>query len=361
LVFISLLNLGGRLKYSLLKILCCPVCRASNFVLETKKINRKAIWNSQFRLDEINQEGVDVDELLEREVQEGALHCDSCGRIYPILEGVPRMLTEESTDNRQSGHRTTTFKGPSSVWEDNFMELSSPLRKDDFLGKVVLDVGCGYGRHAYFAALCGAEVIAIDNSTDAVLSTKRNTNHLQNVHVIQADGANLPLRDESVDRVYSYGVLHHVDNSDQLLEASNTVLKSGGSMSLWVYGPRQGITLMINNALRGITTNMAHDDLLQFSRMIARGLRVFSHTPYRVLRPIPIVHSLVSHLPVHDHHKWPFDIVVADIYDRLRIPVCRWFTKEELERWYGNAGYADFTVQRIVRNNETFRSFGIKR
>ena len=156
-------------------------------------------------------------------------------------------------------------------------------------------------------------------------------------------------------------VLHHVDNAEDILSSANGVIKPGGSLSLWVYGPRQGMTLMINNALRGMTTSMSHEELLQFARMIARGLRVFSHTPYRFFRHVPVIHSIVSHLPVHDNHKWPFDIVVADIYDRLRIPVCRWFTKEELERWYGNSGYADINVQRIVRNNETFRSFGVKR
>ena len=106
---------------------------------------------------------------------------------------------------------------------------------------------------------------------------------------------------------------------------------------------------------------MSHEELLTLSRTIARSLRLFSHTPYRFLRHIPVVNTVVSHLPVHDHHKWPFEIVVADIYDRLRIPVRQWFTKEELERWYGDEGYIDFTVERIVRNNETFRAFGTKR
>ena len=350
-----------KVKYRLLKCLACPVCKTSNFVLETKKINPIRICNSHFQTEELSAEGVDLDELLEREVLEGAIHCDDCARVYPILEGIPRMVIEGKEDDSQSGHRTTSFSAPNPVWEENFNELSSPLSKPDFIGKQVLDIGCGYGRHTYFAALYGAEVVAIDNSTDAVLSTRRNTKHLKHVHVVQADGANLPFRDEYFDIAYSYGVLHHVENSAQLLEAANNVLKPGGSLSLWVYGPRQGLTLMVNNALRGMTTNMSHEELLTLSRMIARSLRLFSHTPYRLLRHVPLVSTVVSHLPVHDHHKWPFEIVVADIYDRLRIPICQWFTKEELERWYGDEGYIDFTVERIVRNNETFRSFGTKR
>ena len=64
------------MKYRLLKMLSCPSCRASRFVLESKKVKPIAVCNSHFRLDEIAAEGVDIDELLEREVYEGALHCD---------------------------------------------------------------------------------------------------------------------------------------------------------------------------------------------------------------------------------------------------------------------------------------------
>ena len=52
---------------------------------------------------------------------------------------------------------------------------------------------------------------------------------------------------------------------------------------------------------------------------------------------------------------------MADVYDRLRIPVKHWFTKEELEAWYADNGFADVHVTRRVRNNETFRALGTRR
>ena len=88
---------------------------------------------------------------------------------------------------------------------------------------------------------------------------------------------------------------------------------------------------------------------------------MFSHTPYRMLRHVPLAREVVTRLPVHDHHQWPFDVVVADVYDRLRFPVYQWFKGEELERMFSDDGYADVTVTRRVRNNETFRATGIRR
>ena len=176
-----------------------------------------------------------------------------------------------------------------------------------------------------------------------------------------ADAAQLPIKSQAIDHAYCFGVLHHIENPLEVMKKATDILKPSGSLSIWVYGPRQGLTLMINNALRGMTTNMSHDELLRFSRLIASSLRLFSHTPYKVFGQIPALRSVVSHLPVHDHHKWPFDVVVADIYDRLRIPVLHWFTGEDLEKWYGNMGYANFTVRRRVGNNETFCAIGFRR
>ena len=340
------------MKYRLMKWLICPHCKSDDLNLESLVTKKNEVYHSHVVGNE------DPEDWM-TEVVEGAIHCNSCGTIYPIREGVPRMVIGDLGPRSQ--HRTTVFNRVSQVWKEHFQELSSPLKAKDFLGRVVLDLGCGYGRHVYYAAHYGAEVIAIDSSEDAVLSTQRNTEDLVHVHVIQADGQQLPLKPQSIDRVYCYGVLHHVEQPKNILESATEVLRPGGTLSVWVYGPRQGFTLLVNNALRGATTSMDHEGLLKLSKLIAKSLRLFSHTPYKIFGDIPFIGSVVRHLPVHEHHKWPFDVVVADIYDRLRIPVLNWFTKEEIERWYANTGYVDFSVRRRVRNNETFCAIGVRR
>ena len=71
------------------------------------------------------------------------------------------------------------------MWEQHFFRAQLTSKKEDFIGKKVLDLGCGYGRHSYFAARYGAEVIAIDCSEDAVLATKEDTKDLKHVHIIK--------------------------------------------------------------------------------------------------------------------------------------------------------------------------------
>ena len=349
------------MKYRLVKWLACPACRRADFSLETTKTSTRPIYVGHFEPGEDQTPGVDLDRREEEEVIEGALHCGGCGSIYPVRDGIPRMLLSEAEVGPSSGHRFTGFDTAIPEWEENFRDFSSPLRPEDFLGKLVLDAGCGFGRHAFFAARYGAEVIAIDNSVDAVEAAARNCASLERVHVIQADLLALPVRDDLLDIAYCYGVLHHVEDPERILAELTSRVRPGGALSLWVYGPRQGATLMVNNALRGVTTGLEPEELLRFSHGIALGLRLFSHTPYLWLNKVPVVGPIVSHLPVHDHYRWPFDVVVADVYDRLRIPVKHWFTKEELEAWYADNGFADVHVSRRVRNNETFRALGVRR
>ena len=348
------------MKYRLLNWLACPQCRSQDLRLETVRSQTRQVHIGLFEPGE-QFAGVDLERREEQEVVEGALHCGDCGSVYPIREGVPRMLLPSSKPGPASRHAETLVDVARDEWEQNFRELSAPLKPNDFLGKLVLDAGCGFGRHAFFAARYGAEVVGIDSSADGIRAAHRNTSHLARVHVIEADIYNPPFREGVFDLTYSFGVLHHLERPQEAFKTLGMTVKAGGRFSLWVYGPRQGATLAASKLVRGITTDLTASQLESVSRGVARGLRLFSHTPYRLLRRVPVASDVVSHLPVHDHHQWTFDVVVADVYDRLRIPVHHWFTREELERMLTDDGYADVQVLRRVRNNETFCATGLRR
>lgn len=349
------------MKYRLLEWLRCPACLTSELALETTLAETRPALVGQFAPGERDLPGVDLAQQVEQEIVEGALHCGGCGALYPIRGGIPRMLPPGGVAGPASGHRLTTIDSQEPAWEENFRDLAEPLAPGDFLGRLVLDAGCGFGRHAQHAARYGAEVIALDSSVDAVESAARNCAPLGRVHVVQGDLLQPPLADGIFDLVYSFGVLHHLEEPRQAFNRLGLLVRPGGRLALWVYGRRAGLTRHVSNALRGVTADMEPEELQRLSTWIARGLRLFSHTPYRVLGRVPVARGVVSHLPVHDHHQWPFEVVVADVHDRLRIPVRHWFTGEELEAWLAEAGYADVHVTRRVRNNETFRAIGTRR
>lgn len=344
------------MKEKLLDWLACPGCGHSPLQLHPTKVEQIPVFAGH------NEEGAgSYGPATVPDVVEGSLHCPDCGVSWPIANGVPRLLPPGGAVGPDTGHRLTEFDGPVPQYEENFRELIDPLTPDDFLGRTVVDAGCGFGRHAFFAARYGAEVIALDSSPEAVASAARNLHGLVHAHVVLGDIAHPPLRRQAFDIVYSLGVLHHVPEPAACFRSLDELVAPGGKLCVWVYGPRQGLTRIATGALRGATSEMDSQQLHRFSQAIAAGLRVFSHTPHRLLGRTPVLSSVVTHLPVHDHSRWPFEVVVADVYDRLRIPVTCYLTGEELERWYADAGYADIRVTRRVRNTESFRGSGVRR
>src|SRR5258705_12087780 len=101
----------------------------------------------------------------------------------------------------------------------------APVGRDAFAGRRVLDAGCGKGRHLRLAAAFGAkEVIGVDLGP-AVDAAARNTVDLDNVHVVQGDLTRPPFRRESMDLIYSIGVLHHLPEPEAGFRALAPILR----------------------------------------------------------------------------------------------------------------------------------------
>jgi len=344
------------MKYALLQWLACPACRSTELGLEMRRTRTSS---PATRLDP-DTPGYDPTSGTLQEVVEGELRCASCSTRYTIEDGIPRLVVSPPRVVA-SAHVSTHFDASAPEWEEAFLDLASPLGPSDYLGQLALDVGCGFGRGAYFAARYGAEVIAVDVDPEVIATCRHNTRRFPRVHPVQADATRLPFRPATFSLVYAYGLLHHLEDPMAVFHECSRMLEPGGRFSLWVYGPRQGTAAALSALLRGITKEMPSSELLNVSRLIASVLRLASHTPYRLLRHLPGMRSLISHLPLHEHHRWPYDVVVADIFDRLRIPVTRTFTREEIEARFVDEGYLDVRTSMRMGNNESVRALGTRR
>jgi 2-polyprenyl-3-methyl-5-hydroxy-6-metoxy-1,4-benzoquinol methylase len=98
-------------------------------------------------------------------------------------------------------------------------------------GKTLLDIGSSWGRWSIAAARKGYRVTAIDPSLGAVLAGKRVAKSLGlEIEFIVGDARFLPFRDESFDRVFSYGVIQHFSkaNAAVAVKEIGRVLKADG-------------------------------------------------------------------------------------------------------------------------------------
>ena len=101
-------------------------------------------------------------------------------------------------------------------------------------GHMVLDLGCGFGRHAFEVLRRGAEVVACDmalNELHEVRATYAATAELGEITVTSGafasagDATRLPFQDETFDRIIASEVLEHISNDEDALSELFRVLK----------------------------------------------------------------------------------------------------------------------------------------
>jgi SAM-dependent methyltransferase len=294
-----------------------------------------------------------------------ALICISCSENFPIVNGIPRVLAKtpgvsSNPNGRASsdeilqlqtaasfGFEWSHFSEMYPEWKSNFWDYMTPHKEEFFRGKIVLDAGCGSGRHAFYAAQYGAEVWSVDIS-DAVEVAAMNTRGT-GVRVIQADLNYLPFRKESFDLVYSMGVLHHLPDPERAFRYLLRFVKPGGEFRIFLYWTPEHqlfkrLLLKAVSALRMVTVRMPHRLLYPISYAAAFLVWTCFVFPYRAFMRIPFLTQTADRLPLRQYSRYPFRTCVNDQFDRLSAPVERRYSREQVEQFLKSGGLEEINV-----------------
>lgn len=204
------------------------------------------------------------------ELRGDVLVCTKCETVYPIHDGYAELLPhadfEHTTQYAQDdgGHILDyrDFGQPllSAQVKNNLLNEFLQFNKQD----VVLDLGCGNGKFAYWNQSHVKTMLAADLAPWFADRARKE------LPLLRADLRVLPVRDGVLDKVFSIDVLEHLTHADiaAVLQETRRVLKPRGRLFVFsntrekqtlapVMAPQQAVTRWLTK--RG-TVDFTRDD-----------------------------------------------------------------------------------------------------
>jgi SAM-dependent methyltransferase len=301
------------------------------------------------------------------EILEGDLDCALCARHYPVVRGVPRFadLSAVEADKAATasgfGWQWQHFTQEDERYEEQFLGWIAPVGPDFFAGKVVLEGGCGKGRHTRLAAQWGArDIIGIDLSS-AVETAFAATREMENAHIVQADIYHLPFA-RVFDYAFSVGVLHHLPRPRAGFRSLASKVKPGGHLSAWVYGAENNrwITRWVNPLRKRLTSRLNRRALLHLSKLPTAAMYAATKLVYGPLNRRASGAALARHLFYNDYLSaistfgWREQHTI--VFDHLVAPTAFYIPRDEFEEWWQEIDAND--VQISWHNKNSWRGLG---
>ncbi|MBC7544908.1 MAG: class I SAM-dependent methyltransferase [Candidatus Sericytochromatia bacterium] len=133
---------------------------------------------------------------------------------------------------------------------------NDPQRLSDWLAgdrKIILDAGCGSGYSAllFFADhLKQHDYLGVDISSAVDVAKVRFAERDYPADFLQVSLLDLPVPDDSVDLIFSEGVLHHTDNTGDSIAYLAKKLRPGGRFLFYVYAKKAVIREFTDDHIR---------------------------------------------------------------------------------------------------------------
>ena len=279
----------------------------------------------------------------------------------PRFASLDEVEEEKAATAAGFGWQWQHFTQADDKYEQQFLGWIAPVTPEFFQDKIVLEGGCGKGRHTQLAAQWGArEVIGVDLSA-AVETAFAATRHLPNAHIVQADIYSLPFA-RVFDYGFSVGVLHHLPDPRGGFKSLSSKVKPGGHISAWVYGAENNewITRWVNPVRRRLTSRMNPSALLQLSKVPAAIVFAATKLVYGPLNRSPRGAPLARHLFYNDYLKaiapfgWREQHTI--VFDHLVAPTAFYISRTEFADWWREIGGSDVEIS--WHNSNSWRGFG---
>jgi SAM-dependent methyltransferase len=169
-----------------------------------------------------------------------SLSC-ACGFSGRSVDGILDLVPEQDADERRHYDgwyaglsRLAPIRSPEEAaaeWRSRYYPVNEKVlaRVGAIAAETVLLLGNGSSlKELYFAAKEPAALIVSDISVEALRRLRAAVAFDAPIHYVAIDGRRMPLPDGSVDLVYGYAFVHHLEDVEAFLREVARVLRPGG-------------------------------------------------------------------------------------------------------------------------------------
>jgi SAM-dependent methyltransferase len=272
--------------------------------------------------------------------------CDKFINIDNIYVNIDQKNTHHNAFEYEKIKGTSLFDRSRVKGTHSFFDYSLAIKQLKTLGnlnqKIVLDIGCGDGRFAYwFLENTEAKVVCVDSCLESLKKLKNNIgyeNYHDRVLIIQSDILSIPEFKILFDVVWSFETLYYLDDFfEEGVESISRIIKKGGILMNTERNYYGGlihslINGSIDNFTQAIQTNKIKDywgddinprSLLVSDRYMSSVLKK-NNFLLKEKNRLPIFTTLISHLlscgKIEFKELQDKSIDLVEVFYKLSIP-----------------------------------------
>lgn len=255
-----------------------------------------------------------------------------------IVRGSTQRGTGEDV-RRSFSKEWETYSAILPEHDEEFAAYFDLIDLSSLRDSLVVDLGCGSGRWSAKLALHVGTVALVDFS-DAIFVARKNLSDAPNTVFFRGDVTNLPFVDDSVDFLFSLGVLHHLDQP--CLPVARGLMRLGPRGLFYLYYALDNrpdyyrrLLAMVTASRRSLGRVKSEKSRRRISRALALG----------VYRPMVGIGALADKagvnapVPLYESYKGKsVDRIEQDAYDRFFTSIEQRVSRQEIEECFASLG-----------------------
>lgn len=296
-----------------------------------------------------------IDKESDGAIEEGRLSCVSCKSEFPIKRYIPRFVSSENYAesfgfqwNKHARTQIDKFSGI-NMSHDRFFQVTG--WDDNLKGQRILEAGCGAGRFTQVALDSGAEVFSFDYS-NAIDANLANNGLQKRFYPFQADIYHIPMKKNSFDKVFCFGVLQHCPDPKKAFMSLMPCLKQGGSIAIDIYDLTLRAFVNPKYWLRPFTKKLSSEHLY---KLVQRVVPVLFPVKMWLTENIPFGKYFAFFIPIAYHkgflphaNKLSYEHLlewsILDTFDKLAPKYDKPQRLNTVRNWFDEAGLKDIVV-----------------